>query len=173
MKTILFLICAGLLAGCATKVPDVATYYDQISGYRTDLIPENLLETENPTRELLWLNASRVFRNRVDFDYYLEVHYEALPEPGWLQINPGESLVIVADDKEMRFDGRGSLNARRTRQGNVTEDALYLAGADQLRAMARAKKVTVRVIGQNGIVQRDFTPINFERFKKFVAQYVE
>lgn len=173
MKNIFVILIAGFFAGgCATTpIPDVTTHYDPITGYRTDLIPENLLETQQPSRELLWLNASRVFRNWADFDYFLEVHYEALPEPGWLHIKPGKSLVVTADGQELQFDGRGSLNTRRTRRGNVSEDAIYRVEPAQLRAIARAKKVRVRVVGENGVVEREFGPVNFERFRKFVERY--
>lgn len=170
---ILTFAAAALLCGCATtQLPDVATHTDS-AGLRIDLIPENLLETTTPSRELLWLNASRVFKNHYDFDYFLEVHYEATPDAGFLQINPGNSLLIVADGNEIEFESRGSMNARRNHKGFVSEDALYLAGPNELRAIARAEKVVVQVTGQNGTVHREFGPANFQRFQKFVQNYVE
>ena len=165
----------GFLAGCAsTPLPEVATHIDRHTGIRTDIIPENLLESRaQPPRELLWLNASRVFKNQADFDYYLEVTYQATEETGYLNITPGPSLVVVADGKEMKFMGNGSLNTRKTRRGLVSEDAIFLAGPAELKDIANAKQVTVKVIGRNGIVERDFAPANFERFKKFVLYFVD
>lgn len=169
-----WLACAGFLAGCASiPVPDVATHYDPYTHLRTDLIPDNLLETEGPVRELLWLNASRVFKDQQYFEYYLEVHYEAREETGWLNIVPGVSLTMVADGRELKFRGSGSLNLRKQKKGLVSEDAIYLASADDLKAIASAKAVTVKVSGQNGIVVRNFTPDNAGRFRKFVAAFVE
>ena len=168
------LVCGGLLAGCASiPVPDVATHYDPYTHLRTDLIPDNLLETEGQPRELLWLNASRVFKDQQYFEYYLEVRYEAREETGWLNIHPGVTLTIVADGRELKFRGSGSLNLRKQKRGLVSEDAIYLASADELRAVANAKAVTVKVAGQNGLVVRDFTPANFGRFRKFVTSFVE
>jgi hypothetical protein len=176
MKNILSIVIAlTLLAGCATKpAPDVVTYYDQTTRIRTDLIPENLLESpQDPPRELLWLNASRVFKDYQDFDYYLDVQYTATTETGFLDIAAGESLVIVADDKQLKLQTTGSSNMRRTKGDVVSEKAIYLTSADDLRAIAYAKKVQVHVIGRNGRVVREFAPENFERFKKFVHHYVE
>ncbi|MEK7678497.1 MAG: hypothetical protein AAB676_21935 [Verrucomicrobiota bacterium] len=168
-----FLILLSLLAGCATPVPPVATYTDTVSGLRTDFIPENLLESKEPSRELVWLNASRVFTDVRNFTYYLEVHYQATSETGWLDILPGKTLVVLADGQEMRFPGLGSLNTRKEKKGIVMEDAIYETNAAALRAIANAQKLTVKVIGKNAIVVRDFAPANFEKFKKFVAEYVD
>jgi hypothetical protein len=166
-----FWMLAALLAGCATQ-SDVATYIHPADGLRTDLIRDNPLDSPASSREMIWLNASRVFKSDTQYDYYLEVTYAANVETGFLDIGAGPSLVIVAGDREMKFTGNGSLNLRRSRKGVVNENALYLARAEDLRAIAAAPKVTVRVMGRNGTVQREFTPANSERFKKFVAAYV-
>jgi hypothetical protein len=176
MKTILLLMTAVvLLAGCASgPVPDVVTHYDQTTKIRTDIIPENLLESaEQPPRELVFLNASRVFKDYQDFDYYLDVQYTTTTEVGLLDIPAGESLVIIADDRQMKFRSSGSSSLRRSKGDVVSEKAIYPTNAEELRAIARAKKVQVHVVGQNGRVAREFRPENFERFKKFVHFYVE
>ena len=164
----------GLLSGCASiPVPDVATHVDPHTHLRTDLIPDNLLETQGPVRELVWLNASRIFKDQRAFEYYLEVHYEAREETGLLNINPGASLTIVADGKELKFRGSGSLNLRKARRGVVSEDAIYQTSGEELRAVANAKAVSVKISGQNGVVVRDFAPQNFSRFRKFVSEFVD
>ena len=164
----------GLLLGCASiPVPDVATHVDPHTHLRTDLIPDNQLETQGPVRELVWLNASRIFKDQRAFEYYLEVHYEAREETGLLNINPGLSLTLVADGKELKFRGSGSLNMRKTRRGVVSEDAIYQTSGQELRAVANAKAVSVKITGQNGVVVRDFAPLNFSRFRKFVSEFVD
>lgn len=168
------MILAGLLAGCATSpIPDVVTHIDPYTRARTDLIPENLLETQGPVRENLYLNASRVFKDLATFDYYLEVVYEAREETGLLNITPGESLVVMADGRELKFKGTGSLNTRKERGGLISEYAMYQVSPGDLRAIASARQVKVKAIGRNGIVERDFAPPNFERFRKFVAHFVD
>ncbi len=173
-----YLIAAGLialLAGCSTPAtpPDTATHFDPVTGLRTDLIVDNLLESDTQKRELIWLNGSRVYTDNQDFEYYLEVEYRATAETGYLDIRPGNSLVITADDKPMEFSGYGSLNNRMERNGLVLEESIYKATADDLRQIAEAQTVTVKVIGANGIVVREFKEPNFQKFREFVNQYVE
>jgi hypothetical protein len=174
LKLLFSLVLVGFVAGCAARAPrfDTTTHIDPYTGLRTDLLSENLLEGPEPPRELIWLNASRVFKNRKDYDYYLELHYEARSETGVLDIGPGATLVLVADGHPMQFFGTGSLNRRRHENGLVSEDAIYPATGRQLQKIAESHAVTVRVIGRNGEVVRDFAPENFARFQSFVTDYV-
>jgi hypothetical protein len=171
-NTIPLFMAAALLTGCATHQPEVATYIDPITHARTDLMAENMLQSPEPIREIVWLNASRVFTTAKEFQYYLEVDYMARAETGYLEIPPGETLVILADGKELKFNGSGSLNARRKTGDEVSERAIYLATGDQLRTIATADQVKVSILGRNGMVQRTFTPENFDRFRQFVQRYV-
>lgn len=168
----LLLLAGILLAGCATQRPPVTTYIDPFTRARTDLMSENMLESPEPVREIVWLNASRMFKNARDYQYYLEVDYMARAETGFLEIPPGETLVILADGEELKFNGSGSLNSRKERDEEVTERAIYVASGHQLRAIANAETVKVSISGRNGMVQRTFTPANTERFRQFVSQFV-
>src|ERR1043165_5767377 len=161
------------LMGCSTTPPpDVATSYDPITGVRTDLMSENMLETaQNPPREVVWLNASRVFKNyrNRDFTYYLEVSYMTREETGYLNIPAGGTLSVIADGQEMRFSGTGSYNQRKkNKDGFVSESALFPATREQIQKIANAKQVKVRIRGENGLVERDFRPANFKRFQEFL-----
>jgi hypothetical protein len=175
MKVQMGLFVAGLvwLAGCSTTPPpDAATSYDPITGVRTDLMSQNMLETvQKPPREVVWLNASRVFKNyrNKDSTYYLEVSYMSREETGYLNIPAGGTLTVIADGQEMRFSGTGSYNQRKkNKDGFVSESALYPATRDQIQKIANAKQVKVRIRGDNGLVERDFGPANFSRFKEFL-----
>jgi hypothetical protein len=171
-KTIPLLLAAGLLASCATHAPDVATYIDPVTHARTDLMGENMLPSPEPIREIVWLSASRVFTTAKDFQYYLEVDYMARAETGYLEIPPGDSLVIIADGKQFKFGGSGSINSRKKADDNVSERAIYAATGEQLRSIATADNVKVSILGRNGMVQRTFSPENSERFRQFVQRYV-
>src|SRR5215204_4315440 len=103
MKGYLVLVGGLLLAGCASQpTPDVTTYVDQATGLRTDLMGENLLESKGPTRELVWLNASRVYRNFSDAVYYLEAQYMARENAGYLEIPSGETLTLTIDGQPIK-----------------------------------------------------------------------
>src|SRR5262249_44499038 len=162
--------------GCETfKTSDVTTHYDEFTGERTDLLSDNVLETEGPPREVIWLNASRVFKKGGKTAvYYLETSYMAKTETGWLDINPGQSLIITADGETIKFtSASGSLNLRKKidRGAFVRETAIYEATRDQLQKIGAAKQVKVEIKGNNGLVERQFAPVNFERFRAFVARY--
>src|ERR1043166_3815233 len=107
------LIMALLLAGCATQAPDVSTYYDPATGSRTDLLSDNVLETSGPPRELVELDASRLWKDYYESTYYLEVRYMAREEVGYLEIPAGETLTVIADGKPIKFSGVGSANMRK------------------------------------------------------------
>lgn len=158
-----------LLGGCGT-MPEVTTYRNPVTGIRTDVLAENLLDTgEEAPREMLWLNAYRHFRNDWEFNYYLEAIYGAREEAGYLDIPPGRTLTIIADGEELTFTGLGSFE-KEAENGAVFESARYEANASVMRKIADAERVTVRLRGENGIIVRDFRPENKEKFQKFVEQ---
>lgn len=171
-KICCFLFATTLLVGCVTKRPQVASYVDPFTRARTDIMAENVLEGPEPVREVVWLNASRIYRSARDHRYYLEVDYLARAETGYLEIPPGETLVILADGEELKFTGSGSLNARKQHDNEVSERAIYLATGHQLRTIANAEHVRISILGRNGMVQRTFTPANTDRFRQFVRHYV-
>jgi hypothetical protein len=160
----------GLFAasGCGTT-PEVTSYVNPVSGRRTDVLAENLLEAPGQSREMLWLNAYRDFQDQFRYKYYLEVIYGAREEAGYLDIAPGRSLTITADGNEMNFVGLGSLS-KEEEDGALFETARYEATADDIYRISRARHVTVRVAGRGGVVVREFSAENFDKFRKFVDQ---
>src|SRR5881397_2706692 len=123
---ILPLAIAALLAGCSSmSKSDVYTYRSDIGGPGIDLIVDNELDSGDKPSELIWVNASRVREGAWDAKYYLEVRYEALPQTGFMDIAPGETLVLTADGQTMKFGGAGSLNERKEKGGTLVEHAIY------------------------------------------------
>jgi hypothetical protein len=162
------LAAALIFSGCGTT-PEVTTWTNPLTGLRTDVLAENLLDVPGESREMLWLNAYREVLGPQSERFHLQAIYGAREEAGYLEINPGRSLVIVADGQELSFSGLGSLD-KEEKKGALFETARYDATADDIGRIARADTVVVRVIGRNGIVVRGFRPENFERFRKFAQQ---
>lgn len=154
--------------GCNTT-PEVTSYVNPVSGRRTDTLNQNLIDAPGNDREMLWLNAYRDYSDRYHYRYYLEVIYGAREDAGYLEIGPGRSLTIMADNQEMNFTGLGSLSKDQSK-GAVFETARYEATADDIHRIASARKVTVQVRGRHGIINREFAPENSEKFRKFVQQ---
>jgi hypothetical protein len=174
IKNYLGLACAmAFLAGCASPdAPDVTTHIDRATGLRTDLLGDNLLEGQGPPRELLWLNASRVYRTYSDAQYYLEVQYMAKEAAGYLEIPPGDTLTVLIDGQPLKFSGTGGANMRKPYKDElVREVAIYPATRVQLQKIALGKDVKVQVRGNNGLVERDFAKENQERFRQFVTRF--
>lgn len=172
VKSIFFALAVvvALLAGCASPAPDVTTYYDQMTGERTDLM-QNELEAPGQVREVVALNAYRIQR-RGQPELYLQATYMAMKDRGYLEIPPGKTLTIIADGKAMIFDGSGSMNTRAPyKKELVQETALYPVTKAELQKIAGSREVKVQIKGNNGLVEREFKPENFERFRKFVSHY--
>jgi hypothetical protein len=165
------LLAVAVLAGCQTT-PEVTTYVDPLTNQRTDLLSENELPSPGAgqPREIIWLNASRMPVNRAKFQTYLEVMYAANSEAGPLDIYPGRTLTIIADGQELKFSGLGSMNSRKEKSGLIYETALYEAQPSDIETIANAKKVTVLVQGKSLLIERNFGPENFERFKQFATK---
>ena len=173
MKGYLVLVGGLLLAGCASQpTPDVTTYVDQATGLRTDLMGENLLESKGATRELVWLNASRVYRNFSDAVYYIEMQYMSREAAGYLEIPAGETLTISVDGQPIKLSGTGSANMRKPyKKDLVREVAIYPVTRVQLQKIALSKDVKVSLRGNNGLIEREFSKENHERFRQFVTRF--
>ena len=174
MRKILIAYAALLLAiGCVTRAPEVGTHYDPM-GNRTDIMSDNLLDTPGPPREMVWLNASRIWRGYEKSVYYLEVEYMARNEVGFLDIPPGQMLKITADGQTMQFSGNGSANLRRPfKKELVRENAIFPVTKRDLQKIAAAKQVKVEIKGNKGLIQREFVKDNSDRFRKFVSLYAQ
>lgn len=173
MKTqiLLTIALAGLLMGCKSTAPDVKTFQSQITGESFDLITDNLVEAKDDSESLVWLNASRIKRMDGVTLFYLEVHYES--PAVWLNIEPGDTLLLDIDGQEFRFRGPGSESQRNTTKEGVAETAIYRVGSSVIRNIATADSVKFRVIGANRVIEREFGPENFQRFQKFVSTYLD
>jgi hypothetical protein len=154
--------------GCGST-PQVTSWTNPVTGRRTDVMGDNLLDAPGETREMLWLNAYREVLSPQKQLFHLQVIYGARQEAGYLEINPGRSLSILVDGHELSFSGLGSLD-RDERKGALFETARYDATADDISRIASASKVVVRVTGRHGIVVREFGPENHENFRKFAQQ---
>jgi hypothetical protein len=172
-----FLILAVLLAlvGCKTTPPTSPTYThrDGLGGPDLDMTLDNLLESSEDRSYLIWLNAVRIREGLWDSRYYLEVRYEGASDAGFMDIGPGQTLILNVDGKTMQFAGPGSIDSRsKTGRGTFLENAVYEATADQLRDIAKAKDVKVEILGKNRRLHREFQATNVQKFRSFVLTYI-
>ena len=151
---------------------DVTTHRDVITGQRTDLLSDNLLEAGDSPREVIWLNASRVFLNRSQYEYYLELTYMAREAVGLLEIAPGPSLTLTLDGEAITLSSTGSVEeSAQAGEGLVRETAIYRVSKLLLQKISIAQEVQVAVQGENGLVEREFSEENLGKFQRFVTRY--
>lgn len=176
MKVYLMLVLAvaGLVAGCSSMSNSGAvSYVDEYRGERYDTTTDSPLESSSVPGAQVWLNASRITQKYGSVLFYLDVHVES--PTTWLAIEPGQSLILVIDGDEIRFDGSGSNQMRKTdkKSGQFIESAVYLSNASDIRKIAEAKEVKVKVVGKASVLQSAFGPSNFTVYKKFVADFLD
>jgi len=162
----------GLLAGCSAPQTRVTSYYDNLGG-QTDVLADNELPSPPQPREVIWLNAYRVFKGSQRI-YYFDVRYLATAEVGWLEIEPGQSLTITGDGQPFKFvSASGSANTQEMIRKNTfaQETALFEVTKDQLVKLAKANQIKVQVKGNKGLVEREFGPKNYADFRAFVGRY--
>jgi hypothetical protein len=165
----------GLLwAGCASAPEtDSYTHRSAVAGPDLDITLDNLLESNEDRTYLLWLNAVRVREGAWDARYYLEVRYEGASDAGFIDIPPGETLLMTVDGQPFRFRGLGSDATRsQTDRQTFVENALYETKADVIKQIAKGKDVKVQVNGQARKLYREFKPENIQKFRNFVLNHM-
>lgn len=104
------------------------------------------------------------------------LHYE-----GWVFVNPGESLVLLVDGEKMPFvSPNGSTHNRELLKGlagaiggvRVREEAHYPITVDQIKKLAYAKDVKVRIYGSQGNVTREFNEDYFESLRAYYEKFI-
>ena len=146
---------------------------DEYRGERFDTTTDSPLEGSSIPGAQAWLNASRVSQKFGVTLFYLDIHVES--SSAWLAIEAGQTLLLVVDGDEIRYDGSGSDQLRKSdkKLGKFIESAVYLSNASDIRKIAGAKEVKVKVIGKTGVLQSAFGPANFAVYKKFVADFLD
>ena len=106
-------------------------------------------------------------------EYYLEARYQGASDAGFMEIGPGDALVLTVDGQTMRFRGPGSQENRKVLgNGQFVENAVFEVKADDLRRIAKAKDVKVQINGDRRRMYREFNAENFQKFRSFVLLHM-
>ncbi len=170
-KLLILLTLVGLLAGCASTNKGLLAYHDDFTGDLIEFTTDNLLTGDAVPGTDVWLNATRITQKNGVIVYYLEIYLSSSRD--WIKIEPGNTLFLTMDGKEYRYDGIGSPQSRGTSKGKFTEHAIYRTTSADIRKLAEAKEVKVKVVGSVDVLQRAFGPANTQIFKDFVAKYID
>jgi hypothetical protein len=157
-----------LLVGCIPaptyKIDDMT---DQIDGYRSIQLIENHLKAN------VEFNAEKFIAR--DGNVYYSIVLVVVSYNG-LFIEEEESLVLLIDGTTIGFSGDGSEYYYRDVWRDlemIVETAFYDVTPEQLKKIANAKDIYIKIKGSAFSVKRKFIPENFANLKRFIAEYVE
>jgi len=164
------LLALGLFtwAGCATH--KVITTHDEFDGTTKHRMYFNALGCAGLLAPTIQLKAQRFDQKDGAISYSLIVEYSG---KNWLFIAPGESLVFKIDGKRKAFSGEGSADHRHVGGlAGVSETAWYHeVKLEDLRELANAQEVKIKIEGKNTYVTRCFKDYSFKSFQNFVANF--
>lgn len=121
--------------------------------------------------EFVALNTQR-FEKRGHISYSLFIEYQGL---SYINIDSGESLVIIIDGQRNGFEGKGSESHRYMVLPTLVHEVAYYHDVepDFIRKLAHAKKIEIEVHGSTYVLNRHFEEKNISRMKYFYDHYVD
>lgn len=166
-RLILFAILPLALFGCGGFIK---TSYDEFTQCTTDRIHYNELAGGLlGIGSHVMLNAERITTKDGVSQYFLTAEYRG---DRWLFIQPGKSLMLLIDGERFDFVRR-SIGRYVISYRLVEESASYDITPELLHKIAYAKKITMRLIGDNTYCERYFKSRNFKLFREFYEKYVK
>ena len=159
-----------VLAGCATAY-QLSTRRDDFNQYNQWRMENNLLAGAGFLSSAnMYLGATKTTWDSGETQYLLAVTYRA---DNWLFIEDGNSLRLIIDGEQVEYSGDGSSAYRNVLSGGrIHERAFYKVTPAQIRRIAEALEIRVRLEGNQFYAERIFSPLNIERFRAFVQQYL-
>jgi hypothetical protein len=158
--TVLLISVALFMNGCAR----IASFRDDSTGADIIRLTGNKLTGHGIAR--VELNVQQ-YGKKGTFTYSLIVVHAG---PQYLDIPEGPSLVVEIDGIRKGISGRGSERHRVFVTPFLVEETAYYHDIDPglIQSIASAKQVRIEVHGSQGVVRRDFSKINFNKFKEFL-----
>lgn len=171
VKLFLAVALLGALAGCVPRY-GVSTIRDEFAGRTVHRMRGNVLDDPDQGGEWIELNAE-VSRERAAAT---ELTLALLYRDGgrWLRVPYGESLQILANEELIVLNGSGSLRTRRRSVlGGVEERVTYRISVEQLRRVASADSVRLRILGRREYVERRLSEKGLVRLREFIGAHVD
>ena len=157
------------LSGCASFPYEIRTIDNDSKKYTIHRMEGNVVREFNVS---LSLNVQQFIKNTTGAKRYslIVVHRSH----NWLFIKSGESLKLIIDGKSYGYTGDGSRDFRDERgDGEIMERAWYAVTLADLKRIANAETVQMKISGTQYHETADLTGRNIERFQEFLDYYVE
>ena len=161
-----------LFVGCISTLPiyKIDDITDHIDGRRsTQLVGNRLAPAYTGTDVEFNVEKFTAWNGNVYYSIVLDV-----VSLNRLFIEAGESLIVHADGTRIGFSGDGSANYREECGGGALgETTFYDVTPEQLKKIANANDVRIKIKGAQYSVKRRFFPENFANLKRFIAEHVD
>ncbi len=96
-----------------------------------------------------------------------------LTDDSWVFIQSGKSLILMVDGEKVHLSSpRGSANFRKVIGRRIKEEAHYPITTEQIKKLAYAKEIKIRIYGSNGYVSRQFNQEYFASVKGFYEKFI-
>jgi len=163
------ILTAFLAASCSTLQYEVINKYDKFNGLTTQSMNHNFMESDKFIGGRYAFDIAR-FSDKEHLPFYiLFIDYIG---SDWVFISKGESLVMLLDGKKLTFTGDGGFEDRHVYDGTVQEIASYKITQNDLFDIVNAKKIEVRVYGDDYNADLYFSAENKKRVNDFYLKYI-
>ncbi|MEQ9091841.1 MAG: hypothetical protein RIE52_12165 [Balneola sp.] len=160
-----FTIALLFMMGCASTMYSISDNTDVFTGDR-------IVRMDNNTTS-----------SKALFDIPFEINLIFLPNDSSLAIElvyRADDWIFIKNEKSLRFLTDNELielstfnPSRDIELGRINETALYPIRHDDLKLIFNSDKVKVRVYGEKGYTESEFTQKNKDRFKRFYNTYLQ
>lgn len=167
------LLAVALLAGCAGKNVPYRVAVDEFQ--KTEMLSTGQVGwlDGTPALSLTMVSLSAHLRN---FDGQDRMTMSvSVDSDGWVFIREGESLVFLLDGQRLALESpAGSSPYRKVITGKrIQEIAFYRVNAAQVRQVAAANEVRLRIYGASQTLDRSFSDSYHQAFDDFVKHVLE
>jgi hypothetical protein len=163
------------------------TKVDEFDGFTINETQDNSVQLSGTESNWVELELQK-YQKKDEIKYYIIVEYYG---ENWLNIESGESLVILIDGQRVGLFGDGSLNHRNIADSDylkylffaysmdtntnisVEEKAWFEVTPEQLKMISEASEVKVKITGANYYVTKTFIPSTFVVFQSFYNEFVQ
>jgi len=164
-----------LLSGCGgmmLSIANVNTQDDTIKKTHSDRMTSNPLSCDSEDHMSYVPDVHLLIERYWGPDYRVKYRLIALVRGGgFIGIEEGEALVIMADGRRIGFSGPGG-SAHMTSSGStMIEEAWYDTAFDQLSALVEAKEIKLKITGKDYSVNRCFSLTNIDNFKVYLKYF--
>ncbi|MGD0036812.1 MAG: hypothetical protein ABSC53_05925 [Bacteroidota bacterium] len=171
MKNLILIFVILTFVSCGGSRYLIVTKIDQFDGYTSNIMYANWIEANGKGE--IGFNVQKLTSK--DSTVHYNIIIQMYNMRNWFFIEQGESLVLLIDGVRIGFTGEGSTERRNMDAlpdlAVLEETAFYSVTLDQLRSIANAKDVKIKVQGIYYSTEGSLTASNLMNLRQFLKEY--